>query len=94
MPWYGRVVTTKGEKVYVDSGKNGGMHVGDLLDVLKADEPLIDPETGINLGSEVRKVGQIQVIQVADKFSIATPITGGGFERGDLLKFRGSAGHP
>ena len=85
--WQGRVVTVKGDQVYVNSGANGGMQVGFMLDVYKPGEELIDPDTGINLGSEMTKIGRIQIIQVNDKFSIATSVGGGGFDRNDILKF-------
>ncbi|MDP3980258.1 MAG: CsgG/HfaB family protein [Chlamydiota bacterium] len=87
VPWQGSVVIVKGDQVYVNSGENGGMQNGYMLDVYKPGEELIDPDTGLNLGTTLTKTGRVQIIQIQDKFSIAAPVAGGGFDRGDVLKF-------
>lgn len=92
VPWYGRIVDVKEDgKVYVNAGANAGVVPGDTLSVFRAGEELVDPETGISLGSELSKIGQVQILQIQDKFSIATITGGGGFQRGDTLKYEGSA---
>ncbi|MBI1871677.1 MAG: hypothetical protein HYS07_10890 [Chlamydiae bacterium] len=92
VPWYGRVVDVKEDgKVFVNAGASAGMNAGDTLVVYRPGQELVDPDTGMSLGSELTKIGAIQIVQVQDKFSIATPAGGGGFERGDVLKFEGTA---
>lgn len=88
VPWAGRIVDVKPDgKVFVNAGANAGVASGDTLNVYRAGEELVDPESGMSLGSELTKIGQVQIIQVQDKFSIATAAGGGGFQRGDVLKF-------
>ena len=50
----------------------GAARVGDRLQVLRKGEELIDPETGISLGSEDAVIGSATVSQVQEKFSIAS----------------------
>jgi hypothetical protein len=88
VPWSGRIVDVKQDgKVFINAGANAGMAAGDTLTVLRAGESLIDPETGMDLGSELTQIGQVQILSVQDKFSVATIVGGGGFQRGDILRF-------
>jgi hypothetical protein len=52
-----------------------GVNMGDRLSVMQKGEELIDPETGISLGSSDTAMGDIEVIQVADKYSVAQWVT-------------------
>lgn len=87
IPWEGRIVTVKDNLVYVNCGANGGMNAGDILTVHKKGEELIDPATGVSLGSETTLVGKIQIVDVEEKFSKAAIISGSGFGRDDILKY-------
>ncbi len=87
VPWEGRIVKAKGPVIYLNCGINSGIKVGDSFDVYKKGEELIDPETGISLGSEVSKIGRVQVVETQDKFSKATIVSGTGFKRGDIIRF-------
>ena len=84
--WQGRIVTVKGDKVYINSGSNSGVKAGDVFNVYSVGEELVDPETGLSLGSTLTRIGRVQVSQVQDKFSIAKSIAGAGFKRNDVLK--------
>lgn len=87
LPWQGRVVTVKGGLVYLNTGASGGIQVGDLFDVYREEEGLVDPETGLYLGAEQTFIGQVEVLEVQDKFSKATPLKGQGFEKNNIVKF-------
>lgn len=87
IPWQGRIVKANGSKVYLNVGTAGGIHIGDEFSVYREGEELIDPESGLNLGSETTKIGRVQVTQVKDKFSIATPIAGAEFTQNDIVRF-------
>jgi curli biogenesis system outer membrane secretion channel CsgG len=69
-PAEGSVIKTEGDRVWLNIGDDG-VNMGDRLTVMSKGEELIDPETGISLGSSDSKLGDIEVIQVAEKFSIA-----------------------
>ena len=49
----------------------GVVESGDRLRVARPGEELIDPETGISLGGTTTPVGELEITQVEDKFSIA-----------------------
>ncbi|OGX34037.1 MAG: hypothetical protein A3C36_04020 [Omnitrophica WOR_2 bacterium RIFCSPHIGHO2_02_FULL_52_10] len=71
IPWEGKVVTVKDNQVFVNAGTNAGVNVGDTFSVYNLGEALIDPDTGINLGSERTKIADIKVEEVQEKFSKA-----------------------
>ena len=64
------MVKAEGQRVWLNIGEDG-VDMGDRLTVMSKGEELIDPETGISLGSSDSELGDIEVIQVAEKFSIA-----------------------
>jgi curli biogenesis system outer membrane secretion channel CsgG len=83
-PAEGSVVKAEGNRVWLNLGAEA-VSVGDALELRRKGEELVDPETGISLGSTSTTLGRIEVVQVEEKFSIAR---GQGLEgtpqRGDL----------
>ncbi|MBN1870413.1 MAG: hypothetical protein JW847_07570 [Candidatus Omnitrophica bacterium] len=71
VPWKGKVVSFKDGVVFINAGENANVHAGDRFEVLREGEALIDPDTGMDLGSEATKVADIKVIEVQPKFSKA-----------------------
>ncbi|TVO75521.1 CsgG/HfaB family protein [Sedimenticola selenatireducens] len=69
----GSVVQVKGGKVYVNLG-SGVVSVGDKLTLMDRGEALIDPDTGIALGGEDERIGELQVTSVKEKYSLAKPV--------------------
>ena len=69
-PAEGSVIKAEGKRVWLNIGEDG-VNMGDRLTVMSKGEELIDPETGISLGSSDSALGDVEVIQVAEKFSIA-----------------------
>jgi curli biogenesis system outer membrane secretion channel CsgG len=90
-PWKGKIMKVAGDKIYINAGRKTGLKVGDKLDVYKVGEALIDPDTGIKLGTTEDKVGQVIVLQndLGDKadVSVARTTSGMGFNKGDIVKF-------
>ena len=74
LPLSGRVVRTDGDRVWTNLGR-GSVAVGDKLEVTSSGEPLVDPETGLNLGTLEETVGTVRVSQVEDRFSIAEALS-------------------
>jgi len=81
-----RIVKVDGSRIYINAGHNMGLAPGGRLYVYSEGESLIDPETGLDLGSSEEQTGLIEITTVREKFSIATPVSGHGFQRGYLLK--------
>jgi len=76
LPWQGKVVTVKDGLVFVNSGKTAGVQAGDAFAVYKEGEAMVDPDTGMNLGSEKTKIADIKVSDVQEKFSKAQVTSG------------------
>ena len=85
LPASGRVIKAEGNKVWLNMGKDV-VSPGDVLKVKSKGEELIDPDTGISLGSDDTEIGTIRVSQTQEKFSIAEVISiTGTVKRGDKV---------
>lgn len=72
-PVSGSVIKVAGKKIYINLGSSS-VASGSKLQVLSQGEELIDPDTGISLGSEEEEIGTIKIASAKEKFSIATPV--------------------
>ncbi len=72
--------------VYVNRGADGLLKKGAVLDVMHPGQKILDPDTGVELGTVESKIGQIELIQVDENRSIGKVIQGSGMQPGDLLK--------
>jgi curli biogenesis system outer membrane secretion channel CsgG len=88
MPWEGKIISVSGNTVYFKPGSDGGVKVGDAYVVYSKGQDLIDPDTGLSLGSEESKVGTVTVTGfVGDgKASKAVVQSGSGMKTGDKVK--------
>ncbi len=77
------VVIDVDELIALNIGANKKLQIGDKLTARSKGKELIDPETGLSLGTRSRAVGLIEIIEVQEKFSFAKPI---GFEPSRLKK--------
>ncbi|MBN2103128.1 hypothetical protein JW835_03715 [bacterium] len=88
MPWEGKILKVSGNTVFIKPGVDGGVQVGDSFVIYSVGEELVDPDTGLSLGSEEQKVGKIEITQVLDKYSKAKVSMGGGFSVGDMVRLQ------
>jgi curli biogenesis system outer membrane secretion channel CsgG len=88
VPWTGRVVQVKDGDVYLNAGGNVNLKAGANLAAYVKGEDLIDPATGLNLGSKDTLVGSVTLRDIQDKFSIGAFSGSGALKRGDLVKFQ------
>jgi curli biogenesis system outer membrane secretion channel CsgG len=88
MPWEGKIITVSGATVYFKPGSDGGVKVGEVYTVYSKGEDLIDPDTGLSLGSEETKIGTVEVVDFAGggKASKAVIKSGSGMKTGDKVK--------
>lgn len=81
----GSVVQADAAQIYTNLGQDA-VSVGDRLQVMRKGQELIDPDTGISLGGSMTALGEIEVTQVQEKFSIARPVSLNATpERGDRV---------
>ncbi len=89
-PWSAKVIMMQGDQVYINSGAQDGVEVGEEFDVFREGQTLIDPDTGLSLGSITTRIGRIRVVDVTSigegKAAICTVVEGGDFEKGDIVK--------
>ena len=84
-----RVITYKDEGTSCCAYLNYGsamFQVGDRLSVRRPGEEMIDPETGINLGSTETEIGVMQITEVNAKFSKASLVSGNKPKKQDLVR--------
>lgn len=82
-PASGSVVRAEDDRVWVNLGR-GVVAIGDELRIVAKGEELIDPETGLSLGSMDTELGSVRVTVVQERFSIAETVsTSGTPSRGD-----------
>ncbi|MCW8931037.1 MAG: hypothetical protein OQL19_12460 [Gammaproteobacteria bacterium] len=73
-------------QIYINRGNDGGLFVGEELEIFKSGKKIIDPDTGVELGVEESYIGMVLVTEVEDARSKGEQIEGSGITRGDLLK--------
>jgi hypothetical protein len=73
--------------VYINRGDDGGLYSGEVLDAFRPGKPIIDPDTGVQLGVEETVIGQVAVMEVEDSRSKGTvTMEGAIIATGDILK--------
>lgn len=72
-PAEGSVIKADATEVYVNLGADQ-VSVGERLTAYRKGEELIDPDTGISLGGSRSELGDLEVVRVEEKFSIARPL--------------------
>lgn len=85
-PATGSVIKVKGNKVYLNIGKDA-VDKGEKLDLMRMGEELIDPDTGISLGGEEELVGTVSITSAKEKYSVAKPnnFKASAIKRGDKV---------
>ena len=90
IPWQAKVITMNGGKVYINSGAEAGVEVGEVFSVYRPGQELVDPDTGLSLGAVEEKVGMIKVLDNSSvgngKAAICEVVEGSGFQKGDIVK--------
>jgi curli biogenesis system outer membrane secretion channel CsgG len=71
-----KIALVKDGKVYINAGSSMDVKVGDVFEVIRLGEAIIDPDTGLELDRETDVVGEIQVTEVKDKVSICKILSG------------------
>jgi len=89
IPWQAKVITEKNGVVFINAGAEGGLQSGDTFVVYRQGEDLVDPDTGLSLGSIDTKIGVIKVTNANvgnGKASQCSIISGSGFQKGDFVR--------
>ncbi|MDO9391636.1 MAG: CsgG/HfaB family protein [bacterium] len=85
--WTGMVLKVNPDKtLMLKPGALGGVKVGDKFTVYSKGEDVIDPETGLSLGSEETKAGTIEIVDAKDQYAKAKIVSGSGLKEKDLVR--------
>ena len=85
-PWQSSVMKVTGEIIHINAGSEHGIQKSNQFAVYQKGEEFIDPRTKAVLGSLSNKIGAITIVEVHPDYSIAKPIKGTGFEKGNVVK--------
>ncbi len=88
LDWTGRVAKIIGTKIYINAGRESGVHMGDILKVVTEGNEVYDPETGALIG--ISKGDVKGTLEVTDYFgpdgAIAVLHSGGSVTEGDFVQ--------
>ena len=70
---------------YINRGADGGLSQGEVLSAVRPGRPIIDPDTGVQLGVAETELGQVTLAEVEDARSKA-PVGQLQLQTGDILK--------
>lgn len=85
--WQPTIASVDGRTIMLSGGKDRKMKIGSRWHVRKGGEMVRDPETGDLLGRSAGDVvGTLLVLEVADRYSVASILDGKAFERGQKLE--------
>lgn len=91
IPWQAKVIIEKEGVVFINSGEADGLQIGDEFAVYRKGEDLIDPDTGISLGSVDKKIGEIRITDASvgnGKASKCSIVQGSGFAKGNFVRIK------
>jgi curli biogenesis system outer membrane secretion channel CsgG len=94
MPWEARVVRAQGRLVYLNAGEESGVAAGQVFEVFRPEEALVDPASGTELGSPDRRLGSLKVTAVKPKYSVGQMTEGDIPKRNDVVRQAGSGENP
>jgi len=91
LPWQAKIIKITGNTVYINSGAESGVQVGDVFSVYVKGEELVDPDTGLSLGAEEEKIGEIEVTtnDIGEgKASKCVIRSGSGFQKDNIIRVK------
>jgi len=82
-----RVVDVIDDQIFVNAGAATGLKIGERLRVVSLARELIDPETQAVLGAVEQSTGEVEIVAIKDRFSVAA--IRGSFQpkRGDVVRY-------
>ena len=82
-----KVLGVAGQQVFINRGTGTEVQIGQMYEVFRQGEALVDPDTGETLGSAETKVAQVKIVSITPKFSKADIVSSTGAPtKGDILR--------
>lgn len=92
--WSARVIDFRDGVVYVNAGSAHGMQHGAGLEVFDPQPALIDPVSGVNLGTPDKLIGEVVIDRVDVQYSTAKVVSGTEFKRNQVVRLKGQGARP
>jgi curli biogenesis system outer membrane secretion channel CsgG len=89
-PWDARVIRADSGQIYLNAGEEAGVQIGQTFNLYRGSEALIDPASGINLGTPDKQIGVVRVKSVAPKYAVAELVSGEAAKRNDIVRTGGA----
>jgi hypothetical protein len=86
IPFSAKIAKIEGEDVYINAGSSMNIKKGDKFQVYEVNESVIDPDTGLSLGSKDKRIGTLEIKEVEDKFSIGVSKTSIPLKNGNIVR--------
>jgi curli biogenesis system outer membrane secretion channel CsgG len=80
----GKIIKVEGDRAWINMGVMSGLKVGDTFKIISVGEALVDPDTGQVLGVDETEIGEGQVVEVKERFSIIS--FSGGAKAKDVVR--------
>jgi curli biogenesis system outer membrane secretion channel CsgG len=93
-PWEARVIRADGGQIYLNAGEEAGVSDGQTFGLYRASDALIDPASGVNLGTPDKQIGIVRVKKVAAKYAIAELVSGESPKRNDIVRSQAKGENP
>lgn len=71
---------------YINRGEDGGLSKGEIFDIMREGQEMIDPDTGISFGKVEQKVAQVSVTDIETSRAKVHLISGNDVKSGDILR--------
>ena len=89
-----RVIRAEGKDIYLNSGEESGVSVGERFGIFRAGTALIDPSTGTDLGTPDRQIGVVMIKIVRPKYAVGELVSGEVPERNDIVRAEKQGANP
>jgi curli production assembly/transport component CsgG len=66
-----QVLQIQDADIFVNRGEGGGIFAGEIYQIFSIGEPLIDPVTNEKLGNTEKLLGEVEILRVNPRFSVA-----------------------
>jgi curli biogenesis system outer membrane secretion channel CsgG len=86
LPWSGRVTDASGDQVFINAGANAGIRPGNTFVVSTVVRQITDPASGALLGVVEERLGDVEIVNVQEQYSVARMTTPFQTKRGDLVR--------
>ena len=88
LSWTGKIARITGSKIYINAGRQSGINIGDILQVMTEGDDIFDPDTGALIGKAKGQVkGTLEIIEYfSANGSIAVLHSGGAVVEGDIVQ--------